>query len=146
MSPLLTGLPLLSGAEMLRAQYSLRLMSCSVAVRMSGTSGVICKAHKPALDAKWGEKGGGVESMTWSRLNACRTGVKPSVASVRFKTSVHKAAVEPAGQEGLFLLCYYTNVQYVSLILMHRWHMVEHFQLSVLPVRSKSHCNEILYT
>lgn len=48
MSPLLTGLPLLSGAEMLRAEYSLRLMSCRVAVRMSGTSGVICRAEPDA--------------------------------------------------------------------------------------------------
>ena len=48
MSPLLTGLPLLSGAEMLRAEYSLRLMSCRVAVRMSGTSGVICRAEAGA--------------------------------------------------------------------------------------------------
>ena len=51
MSPTLTELPLLSGEEMLRAQYSLRLMSCSVAVRTSGTSGVIC-AHENELQVQ----------------------------------------------------------------------------------------------
>ncbi len=101
MSPLLTGLPLLSGAEMLRAQYSLRLMSCSVAVRMSGTSGVICKMHKPdggraehdmeqaECIQDWCESPGGI----------CTSRV----------TGMHKAPVEPPGQKRLvplMLKCY----------------------------------------
>lgn len=45
MSPTLTGEPALSGADMVRGQNSLRLMSCRVAVRISGVSGVICMSQ-----------------------------------------------------------------------------------------------------
>ena len=54
------------------------------------------RRHLQDAQARWG-----VQSMTWSRLNAYRTGEKLLVASVSAKTpGMHKAALDLARQQG----------------------------------------------